>query len=91
MGRGRGNTNNCWYDNVGRGGTRESITADPEIGPLPGQSAPTFLPEECGSSIGLGLGADKVGELLSCFANFDQGADTPCDWFVTPSEPSRRR
>jgi hypothetical protein len=85
------NTNNCWYDNVGRDGTRESIVADPAIGPTPHQNTPTFLPEECSTSVGNPLGSDKVGELLSCFANFDQGADTPCTWFDTPAEPGRRR
>jgi len=86
-----GNTNNCWYDNKGRAGTRESLTADPAIGPIPHANTPTFLPEECSTSIGLGLGSDKVGELLSCFAKFDQGADAPCTWFDTPAEPGRRR
>ena len=85
-----GNTNNCWFDNVGRAGTRESITADPEIGPAPGQNVPTFLPEDCSTSVGLGLGSDKVAELLNCFANFDQDAGTPCTWFETPPEPTRR-
>jgi hypothetical protein len=84
------NTNNCWYDNTGSGGTRESIKADPPIGPAPGQNIPTFLPEECSTSTGLGLGQDKEQELLSCFAYFEFDADTPCTWFTTPSEPGRR-
>jgi Right handed beta helix region len=86
-----GNTNNCWFGNTGAGGTRESVAADPAVGPTPGANVPGFLPEECSSSIGSGLGTDKVGELLSCFASFDQGADTPCTWFETPPEPTRRR
>ena len=58
---------------------------------MPHANTPTFLPEECSTSIGNPLGSDKVGELLNCFANFDQGADTPCTWFETPAEPGRRR
>ena len=85
-----GNTNNCWYDNVGSGGTRESIKSDPSIGPAPGQSLPGFLPEDCANSQGLGLGQDKEQELLNCFAYFEYDADTPCDWFETPAEPGRR-
>ena len=43
-------------DNVGPDGTRDSLTADPPIGPQAGQNAPGFLPEECDPS-----GADLPG------------------------------
>jgi hypothetical protein len=81
-----GNTGNCWYDNVGKNGTRESLTASPSIGPVAGVSAPGFLPEDCASSVGT-TGPAQETELVGCLANFDQGAPTPCSWFTTPSEP----
>jgi hypothetical protein len=80
------NTENCWYDNVGSAGTRASLTATPPISPVAGVSLPGFLPEDCATSIGT-VGGPQETELLSCLANFDQGAPTPCTWFATPAEP----
>jgi len=80
-----GNTENCWYDNTGPDGTRSSLTADPPLNPAAGTSVPGFLPEDCPTSVG--TGGDNDAELLSCLANFDEGAPTPCDWFTTPTEP----
>jgi len=83
-----GNTGNCWYDNVGPNGTRESLKTEPALSPVRGASIPGFLPEDCATSVGAGVGgAGQESELLSCFANFDQGAPAPCTWFTTPPEP----
>jgi hypothetical protein len=80
-----GNTGNCWHDNTGKNGDRASLTATPPLGPVAGQSAPGFLPEDCGTSVGTG-GAAQETELLTCFADisFDSGT---CDWFTTPAKP----
>lgn len=80
---------NCWYDNVGPDGTRDSLTADPPIGPVEGKNTPGFLPEACDPSDpsyaagvgGPGYGA-KVPMLVSCAE-----AGPGCDWFTTPPEP----
>ncbi len=82
-----GNLNNCWYDNVGKDGTRASLTSEPPQNPVAGLSVPLFLPEDCATSIGA-VGAFQEVELLACFANFDLGAPTPCNWFETPTEPA---
>ena len=50
-------------------------------------SIPGFLPEDCDTSVG--TGGDNETELISCLANFDEGAPTPCSWFTTPTEPQR--
>ena len=86
-----GNTNNCWPNNTGRAANRESVTADPAIGPTPGSSTPGFLPEDCATSVGTGSDPSKQFELLNCITEYDEGTDTPCTWFETPSEPGRRR
>jgi hypothetical protein len=80
-----GNEENCWFDNVGQEGDRESLTADPPLFPVEGTSTPGFLPEDCPSSIG--KGGDNETELVNCLANFEEGAPTPCTWFTTPPEP----
>jgi hypothetical protein len=80
-----GNTGNCWHDNTGVNSDRASLTATPPLAPVPGQSLPGFLPEDCASSTGTG-GPAQEAELLNCFADvtFDSGT---CDWFKTPEEP----
>jgi hypothetical protein len=80
-----GNEENCWYDNVGKNGTRESLTTDPPLSPVPLTSPPGFLPEDCPTSVG--TGGDNETELVNCLANFEEGAPTPCTWFTTPPEP----
>jgi hypothetical protein len=81
-----GNENNCWFDNVGQDGDRASLTADPPLNPLvEGTSAPGFLPEDCDTSVG--TGGDNETELVSCLAHFEEGVETTCTWFKTPSEP----
>jgi hypothetical protein len=80
-----GNTGNCWFENTGPDGTRSSLTADPPLFPQPGRSIPGFLPEDCATS--MGTGGKNEAELVSCLANFEGGAPTPCTWFETPREP----
>jgi hypothetical protein len=82
-----GNRNNCWFDNVGQDGDRSSLTTDPPLSPVPHTSPPQFLPEDCATSVGTS-DPPADSELLSCFANFDQGAPAPCTWFTTPPEPT---
>jgi hypothetical protein len=80
---------NCWHDNTGPDGTRDSLTADPPIGPTPGKNVPGFLPEACDSSdptYPAGVGgpgySTKAGMLVIC------GEGLPgCEWFVPPAEP----
>jgi hypothetical protein len=85
------NSGNCWRDNVGRDGTRASITSTPPLNPLQflGLNIPGFLPEDCAQQIiGSPTGVLDEVELLECLAEFDQ--DIPlgiCNWFQTPSEP----
>ena len=68
------NTGNCWFDNTGPDGTRDSLTADPPIGPAAGQSMPGFLPEDCASSMGSAPGyATKAPVLLACFGAVGDG------------------
>lgn len=87
-----GNTGNCWYDNVGPDGRRDSLTADPPLAPVEGTSPPQFLPEDCATSVGTS-DPPAESELLGCFADFDP--DTPdsgtCTWFTTPPEPQPTR
>ncbi|HEX6116644.1 MAG TPA: right-handed parallel beta-helix repeat-containing protein [Solirubrobacterales bacterium] len=86
------NTGNCWPGNTGPDGTRESLTADPPIGPTAGQSMPGTLPEDCASSVGSPAYAAKVPMLLECFAQWESGElDAPgCGWFNTPPQPGTR-
>ena len=84
-----GNTGNCWFDNAGPGGAREGLTADPPLGPSAGGSLPSFLPESCDSSIGLG-DAYKEAVLVECnFGLVGELGDSPlaCDWHETPPAP----
>ena len=92
-----GNEGNCWRDNVGPDGTRDSLTADPEIGPLPGKNVPKTLPEACDKDdptyeAGIGTGnVVKEAVLANCALTYEPG-DTEddhlgCDWFTPPPEP----
>jgi hypothetical protein len=80
-----GNTGNCWYDNTGPNGDRASLTAMPPLAPVPGQSLPQFLPEDCETSIGTG-GAVQEAELLNCLGDITFDTNT-CPWFTTPPKP----
>ena len=69
------NRNNCWYDNIGRDGTRGSIVSEP-----------SNLPSDCATSRGTSS-PQRESELFSCLANFEYEAPAPCSWFTTPPEP----
>lgn len=84
-----GNTGNCWFDNVGPTGSRDSVTADPPLGPAAGGSLPKFLPASCGSSLGLG-DAYKQAVLVDCaLGQLSELPDNPlkCDWHSAPPKP----
>ena len=84
------NTGNCWYDNQGPDGTRESLTADPPIGPTAGQSMPGFLPEDCASSMGSAPGySSKAPVLLACYGQWEMDSldASSCSWWDTPPKP----
>ncbi len=83
------NTGNCWFDNTGPDGTRDSLTADPAPAPVAGQSLPGFLPENCSTSIGGPAYGGKVPGLLACFAAWEtKELDAPgCTWYDTPPKP----
>ena len=85
------NTGNCWYQNEGPDGTRDSLTADPPMGPVEGESAPGFLPENCATSTGNAANyGPKAAALLACFGQWETGnLDAPgCSWWDTPPPPS---
>ena len=87
--------NNCWFDNEGPDGTRDSLTADPPINPVEGVSIPpSFLPEDCETSTGdpAAYGA-KAALLLECFAEWEErlAPDGNCTWYDEQSQPGTRR
>jgi hypothetical protein len=85
-----GNTGNCWYQNQGPDGTRDSLTADPPLNPSEGESVPGFLPENCATSMGTANGySNKAPILLACFGQWETGnLDAPgCGWWDTPPQP----
>jgi hypothetical protein len=84
------NTGNCWYNNEGPDGTRDSLTADPPIGPGENQSVPGSLPEHCATSTGSATGySNKAPGLLACFGQWEtDNLDAPgCSWWDTPPKP----
>ena len=86
------NTGNCWYDNEGSDGTRDSLTADPAIGPMPDESVPGFLPEKCATSMGSAAGySEKAPVLLACYGQWetDMLDASSCSWWDTPAQPGR--
>ncbi len=88
---------NCWPDNTGPDGTRDSLTADPPINPEPGMSVPPFLPEDCTNSVGGPAYGEKAVLLLECFAEWEFRGETggvgdgPCYWYEMPERPGTRR
>ena len=72
-----GNTNNCWFRNVGRDGTERSVVTEPSP-----------LPSNCQTSRGTG-GPAQEAELGACLVDFsvEPGATGGCPWFTTPPEP----
>ncbi len=85
--------NNCWYNNTGPDGTRDSLTADPPINPVANTSLPGFLPEACSTSTGSPAYGAKGVLLLECFAEWETGTapDGPCTWYDMPSRPGTQR
>jgi hypothetical protein len=83
------NTGNCWFNNSGPDGTRDSLTADPPIAPAPQTSPPGFLPENCATSVGSLNYAAKVPVLLACYGQWETGElEAPsCTWYDTPPKP----
>jgi hypothetical protein len=84
-----GNTGNCWFGNTGPAGDRASLTADPPLGPIEGQSVVGFLPENCVSSTGSPTYLGKAVGLLTCFGQWETGeTEIPgCSWWDTPPQP----
>jgi hypothetical protein len=84
------NTGNCWHDNEGPDGTRDSLTADPPLGPSAGASMPGFLPEDCASSMGSAPGyTSKAPVLLACYGQWEMDSldASSCSWWDTPAQP----
>jgi hypothetical protein len=72
-----GDSDNCWYGNLGAAGTQGSVTGDPD--PLPSQC-------DNGPSVG---SPTKLAELLTCFLATEGGELDPpgCPWYDTPRRP----
>ncbi len=71
-----GNRGNCWHDNIGKNGTKKSVTTSPASG----------LPSNCAKSVGPGTD-EREGELLTCVGAPEGDTSTGCDWFARPPEP----
>jgi hypothetical protein len=91
-----GNEGNCWPNNVGPDGTRDSLNTDPPLSPTPDVNTMATLPEVCDPSsptYALGIravpNALKEAELAACAAMYDpQDPNNPgCPWFTPPEEP----
>ena len=87
------NTGNCWPNNTGPDGTRESLTSDPVQAPAANQNLPGFLPEVCDdTSVGSPAYGAKVPILLGCFGAWETKEFNPatCSWWDTPPRPATR-
>jgi hypothetical protein len=73
-----GNTENCWFSNLGSDGTPGGVT-----GPGAG-SPPDLLPSNCNTSLGAGDGA-KTAYLIDCSNGPDETG--PCDWWDPAPKP----
>jgi len=78
-----GSNTNCWYDNVGKDGTPDTLTSTP---PAP------LLPSSCDpmQSTGTGGAFGQDAEVYHCFVIWAGTGEFPgevCDWFVTPEKP----
>jgi hypothetical protein len=74
------NSNNCWYNNIGDDGTKDSVTTDPQ-GPL--------MPADC-NNVSTGATYPAKGpELGGCAASIENGEynATICPWFNDPPPP----
>jgi hypothetical protein len=81
-----GNTDNCWFDNIGPDGTEDSITSDPPRDPL--EAAPNDpLYESCDNTVSVLDGA-KITILIDCGEGpDDETGALDCDWWRTPPQP----
>jgi hypothetical protein len=86
------NHGNCWFDNTGIDGTKNSFTSDPPPFAQHGKSVNGFLPEDCTNDPGTtGLGdPQKESVLIACAGDVETGSydTTACDWFAMPPKPS---
>ena len=78
-----GNNGNCWYDNTGADGSKNSITGSGAGVP------PDLLPSNCDTSVGQG---DPVKEAVLADCSMYSRGDTPgdhplCYWFQMPPQP----
>jgi hypothetical protein len=71
-----GNRGNCWHDNIGKNGTKKSVTTSPASG----------LPSNCATSVGKGTD-EREAELFDCVGAPQGDTSTGCDWFARPPEP----
>ena len=81
---------NCWFDNTGYDGTRDSLTGNPSINPTPDVSTPGFLPEDCATATGNPAGyGPKFVFLLECFGEYetDNPGEGTCPWFDDQTQP----
>ena len=78
-----GSNTNCWYDNVGKDGTPDTLTSTPPAPLLPSSCDPT-------QSTGTGGAFGQDAEVYHCFVIWAATGEFPgevCDWFVTPEKP----
>ncbi len=84
------NTGNCWYDNVGRDGTKGSVSGPGDAGRSPALP-PNILPDCAGGenpAISIGLGdVAKEQYLLTCAEGPNATGPLPCDWYEAPTRP----
>ena len=81
-----GNNGNCWFDNTGADGSKNSITGSGAGVP------PDLLPSNCGTSVGQG---DPVKEAVLADCSMYSRGDTPgdhplCYWFQMPPAARHR-
>jgi hypothetical protein len=82
-----GNTDNCWFDNVGSDGTEDGITSDPPRDPL--EAAPNDpLYSSCDNTVAT-LADAKYTILIDCSEGPDsETGPLDCDWWRPPPRPA---
>ncbi|HEX2467699.1 MAG TPA: hypothetical protein VHJ54_05795, partial [Solirubrobacterales bacterium] len=82
-----GNTDNCWFDNVGSDGTEDGITSDPPRDPL--EAAPNDpLFSSCDNTVAT-LDGPKYAVLIDCGEGPDsETGPLDCDWWRPPARPA---
>ena len=90
VGRGHRNTGNCWFDNTGPDGTRESLTARPGDRPR-GRPVDAGVPAgDCASSMGSAGLRDQSPGLLVCFGLWETDNRGRARRQRCPASPPRR-